>query len=127
MKIVTYKMSEPSPSSNYGFFCDIEEETETVQYYVIRRSDSHEVTREITHAMAKSRYAEIHPGYSSARLCIGEEDEWRNPSTFFADLKYRAKSSYKKYKHKFRKILYSTIVCSLFIISVYISVFMPIG
>jgi hypothetical protein len=120
-------MSEPSPSSNYGFFCDIEEETETVQYYVIRRSDSHEVTRDVTHVMAKSRYAEIHPGYSSVRLCIGEEEEWLHPSTFFSNLKYRAKSGYKKYKHKFRKILYSAIVCSLFIISVYISVFMPIG
>ena len=130
---------ESDPSSKYGFFCDIEEETEIVKYYVIRKSENREITYEVKRSIAKSpsmsyltmhRCAELHPGYSSERLCIAvavaaaaEEDD---PSSFMDNLKYRAKSSYKKYKSKFRACFYSAIVCSLFIVSVYISVIMPI-
>lgn len=126
---------ESDPSSKYGFFCDIEEETEIVKYYVIRKSENREITYEVKRSIAKSpsmsyltmhRRAELHPGYSSERLCIAAAVEEDDPSSFMDNLKYRAKSSYKKYKSKFRACFYSAIVCSLFIVSLYISVVMPI-
>lgn len=126
---------ESDPSSKYGFFCDIEEETEIVKYYVIRKYENREITYEVKRSIAKSpsmnyltmhHRAELHPGYSSERLCAAAAAAADDPSSFMDDLKYRAKSSYKRYKSKFRACFYSAIVCSMFIVSIYISVFMPI-
>lgn len=127
-------MSESSPSSNYGFFCDIEEETEIVKYYVIKKSENREITYEVKrfakspslNSLANTRRVELHPVYSHAHIIISTCEDDDQSLSFMDNLKYRAKSSYKKYKRKFRAIFYSAIVCSLFMVSVYISVIMPI-
>jgi len=109
---------EPSPEK-YGFFCDIEEDTE-ITYYLVRKSNSYEIKRTLQPVIPK--YADPHPSYSPSQSA----DNW------FIDIKDndkddddtpKSKSWIFRLKHRLKKYLYSSIICSVFMFSIYISFF----
>ena len=109
---------EPSPEK-YGFFCDIEEDTE-ITYYLVRKSNSYEIKRTMQPVIPT--YADPHPSYSPV-----QSTDW------FIDIKDdedpipKSKSWVFRLKHRLKKYLYSSLICSLFMASIYLTIKFPIG
>ena len=122
---MTDSLSPSVPPEKYGFFCDIEEDTE-ITYYLVRKSNSYEIKRTLHPVIPK--YADPHPSYSPSQSA----DNW------FIDIKDKyhdmgddpqtpkSKSWIFRLKHRLKKYLYSSIICSVFIFSIYISCTFPI-
>jgi hypothetical protein len=114
------KEIELSPEK-YGFFCDIKEDTE-ITYYLVRKSNSYEIKRTLQPVIPT--YADPHPSYSP----VQSRDNW------FIDIKDddedpipKPKSWAFRLKHRLKKYLYSSIICSLFMASIYLTITFPIG
>lgn len=119
---MTDSLSPSVPPEKYGFFCDIEEETE-ITYYLVRKSNSYEIKRTLQPVIPA--HASPHPSYSPSQSA----DNW------FIDIKDndkddddtpKSKSWIFRLKHRLKKYLYSSIICSVFIFSIYISCTFPI-
>jgi hypothetical protein len=118
---MTDSLSPSVPPEKYGFFCDIEEDTE-ITYYVVRKSNSYEIKRTLNQNLPA--YADRHPSYSPSQStnnwCIDIKDTDNNTDD---DDIPKSKSWMFRIKHRLKKYLYSSIICSIFMFSIYISFF----
>ena len=109
---------EPSPEK-YGFFCDIEEDTE-ITYYLVRKSNSYEIKRTLQPVIPK--YADPHPSYSPV-----QSTDWFIDIKEVDDNTPIPKIWSFRLKHRLKKYLYSSLICSLFMVSIYLTIKFPIG
>ena len=111
-------------SSKYGFFCDIEEDTE-ITYYLVRKSNSYEIKRTLQPVIPA--HASPHPSYSQSQSAenwfIDIKDQYNDDD----DDSPKSKSWIFRLKCRLKKYLYSSIICSVFMFSIYISFSFPIG
>lgn len=113
-------LSPSVPPEKYGFFCDIEEDTE-ITYYLVRKSNSYEIKRTLQPVIPS--YADPHPSYSP----VQSGDNWFIDIKDDDDYSPKPKSWIFRLKHRLRKIMYSSIICSIFMFSIYISFSFPLG
>jgi len=114
-------MNDAEPK--YGFFCDIEEETKVI-YYLIRKSDSYEI--KCTQPSSVPTHASPHPSYShlpSEQWFIEIKEDTNE------DKPYPKRHMFCSFriKHRLKKYFYSCLVCSAFVVSLYITLSFPIG
>lgn len=142
--IEDFEMAEicPESESKYGFYCDIEQPPiEQPTFYMIKRSHSYEIRRSFDSLPPPSN-AVPHPVYSPETvpdwyIAMDVEsgtiyNKMAKPS-FFKILKRKMVGCLTSMGPKTsngltaKQYIYSSVVCSMFLVSVYIAIIMPIG